>query len=152
MALVYGIGCLVLIAFLIWRFNRPTPSAVEPVAAPSPVLYFKSNQEAFEYSCKYMGSSSSLGTITPAIVDQLWDNEDDEILELGIFLATEKGPQPATAFVPKELGLQRGDLVGCSVIPRGSRPFVMVDCKLKPVYNAASGVWQIDTAFRGGVS
>lgn len=142
------IGWAALIAgFVVWKLGTKKKSAPPSTDVPQ-ALYFKSNKDALAYACEFLENTHSIGSVVPALVDQVWDNKDDGMFELGIFLASSGASVPATSFVPKTLKLQVGDLIGCSVIPRENRPFVMVECKLKPEYSLKSRGWTIEVAFR----
>ncbi len=143
--LLIGLAALIS-AFVLWKLTEKKKGTSSSTSMPQS-LYFKSNRDALEYSCKFLNNTHSIQSIVPALIDQIWDKEGDDMVELGIFLASNDTPQPATCFVPKALRLQVGDLIGCSVIPRESRPFIMAQCKLKPEYSVKNGGWVVETAF-----
>ena len=132
------------------RAPREKPTSLEVLRSPEPKeLLFNSASDALSYACKYMDNTYGVGSLTPALVDQIWEKSQDDMLELGLFVAGKDGPEPVTAFAPKSLRITIGDLLGCTLIPRSPhRPFVVVECKLKPEYDLRRGGWQVDRHFR----
>lgn len=112
------------------------------------ILYFKSNEAAFEHACKFMDCSIKVDGYLPALVHEVNKGDDRTIMILKLPNA-EGGQYVASSLLNNQLTIEVGDLVAYQLAERlPNAPDVLsmigfVIAKLKPQLDIEKG-WVVD--------
>lgn len=124
---------------LFGRQDNPAPAVRMDVPQ---ALYFKDNESAFAYACKYMDCGLTVGSFIPALVKSI-KRAGDGSEEYEVLVASDAGGFLQTTYTSDDsMKLSVGDLVAFWVGATAPRLLGFVPRKLAPEYSAANGGWK----------
>ncbi|MBS1257495.1 MAG: hypothetical protein MAG551_00539 [Candidatus Scalindua arabica] len=118
-------------------------------------MYFKDNQSAFTYACKFIDNSMQKDTILPAIVKET-SNVSGGLQNLKLLLASNDGGVSVIAKTinNKVIRINEGDFVAFQVLEYHPESPIAVDLigfvvsKLQAIYDVEEGGWHHDIGDR----